>query len=286
MACFHPITAWQLPRGCIIPVATKQGSLVNRSIVFDKRFSSIEGVEEIKLPCGRCVGCRLERSKQWAVRICHEKQLHDSCCFITLTYDDKHLPKGNTLKQEDMTLFIKRLRKALDHPIRYFYCGEYGSRTQRPHYHMCLFGENFIDSRKFYTSNFRGDVLYTSPFLEKIWQKGWCPFGDLTFDSAAYTARYILKKVNGPIAEEHYKGRSPEFICMSRRPGIGADWFKKFETDVTTTDSVRLSRYNIRCQPPRYYDKLFKEFHRGDISKLLEFEDRKQRRIEKGKEKA
>lgn len=287
MACFKPLTAYRAPPGYQLSGSNFGG------ISFDPRCSDIPGVEELKIPCGRCIGCRLEKSRQWAMRIVLEQQLHDQSCFITLTYNEDNLPKGGSLCQDDMTLFLKRLRKWIDtvHPgkrIRYFYCGEYGAKSKRPHYHLCLFGYDFSDREKipvigydgkpkvlngvkqfkegkylyksFYKYTENGDALWISKKLQDIWGKGYCPFGALTFDSAAYTARYILKKVNGPIADDHYKGRKPEFICMSRMPGIGASWLEKYSQDIYSKDYINL-RNGLKARPPKYFDRLYKAMH-------------------------
>lgn len=260
MSCFHPLTAYRAPPGKQIVGTNSSG------ISFDVRCASMPGIEVLKLPCGQCIGCRLEKSRQWAMRIVLEQQMCAESCFVTLTYNDDNLPKNRSLQLEDMTLFIKRLRKFCDSrgkKIRYFYCGEYGSMTERPHYHMCLFGEDFSDIRSLYRRSKCGDFLYVCGELEKLWQKGFCPFGTLTFDSAAYTARYILKKLNGDIADEHYQGRKPEYICMSRRPGIGASWFDKYKDDVYPKDYIRL-RDGIKLRPPKYFDRIYKDMHSQD----------------------
>lgn len=283
MPCFHPLTAYRAPPGMQWKNCNMSG------LSFDPRCADVPGVQELKLPCGQCTGCRLERSRQWAMRIVFEKELTDSSCFITLTYDDEHLPKGRTLFQEDVTLFIKRLRKWVDKhyckKIRYFYCGEYGSLTDRPHYHLCLFGCDFSKHREFYKYTKRGDIMFKSEELQSIWGKGFCPFGELTFDSAAYTARYILKKLNGPFAEAHYSGRKAEFICMSRMPGIGAAWLKKFESDIYPKDYVHLPN-GMKLRPPKYYDRLYKEFHSDEFmseemsSRVKRFLELKERRLD------
>lgn len=141
--------------------------------------------------CGQCIGCRLERSRQWAVRCMHEKQMHDDACFITLTYDDDNLPFGETLVLSDWQKFMKRLVKK-NGPIRFYHCGEYGDDTNRPHYHAILFGYRPDDPELFSTS---GETkLYASPSLRNTWGMGHCTFGDATFETAAYVARYITKK--------------------------------------------------------------------------------------------
>lgn len=149
---------------------------------------------ELRLPCGQCVGCRLERSRQWALRCVHEASLHDSNLFVTLTYDDEHLPEFNSLYYPDFQKFMKRLRKKFSREnIRFYMCGEYGETTLRPHYHVILFNFDLPD-RRLYRRSHSGDHLFTSEILTKIWGKGFCPFGNVTFQSAAYTARYIMKK--------------------------------------------------------------------------------------------
>lgn len=270
MPCFHPLTAYRAPPG--LDIARSHGG-----ISFDARYAGLPGVEELKIPCNQCIGCRLERSRQWAIRICHEKQFHNESCFITLTYDNEHIPENESLCQEHMTLFLKRLRKKLEPlKIRYFYCGEYGSKTQRPHYHLCLFGYSFQSDRKVYKCTSTG-ILYISKTLQDLWSYGYAPFGDLTFESAAYTARYILKKVTGDPAAEHYGLKKPEFICMSRRPGIGADWFEKYSKDVYPKDFITIKQ-GIKCRPPRYYDKLYKEDH---CEELYEIKQRRKENAER-----
>lgn len=203
------------------------------------------------VPCGQCIGCRLERSRQWALRCVHEASLHEHNCFITLTYNDEHLPFNRTLVKSDFQLFMKRLRKSLGFPIRFFHCGEYGETTHRPHYHAIIFGWEPDDKVLFNVVN--GVRVFTSEKLEKIWGNGFITVGDVTFESAAYVARYVLKKITGDKAAAHYNGRLPEYVTMSRRPGIAFDWFQKYWSDVYPHDYVVARGY--KCKPPRYYDK-------------------------------
>lgn len=207
----------------------------------------------VTLPCGQCIGCRLERSRQWAVRCVHESQLYESNCFITLTYRDECLPPGGSLVKEDFQRFMKRLRKEYGEGIRYFHCGEYGEKFSRPHYHACLFNFDFADRVLFKD---RGGVrLYVSESLSRLWPFGFATVGDVTFESAAYVARYITKKITGDQADNHYGGRLPEYITMSRRPGIGKPWLEKFSSDVYPSDHVVLRGRVMR--PPKYYDGVF-----------------------------
>lgn len=218
-------------------------------------------VSELQLPCGQCIGCRLERSRQWAIRCVHEASLHDRSCFVTLTYDDAHLPSDCGLRLRDFQLFMKRLRKKFG-PCRFFHCGEYGDVNFRPHYHAILFGVDFNDKIQIKGSGDFG--LYFSQCLADLWGHGLCSVGPVSFESAAYVARYSLKKISGPGADEHYTridtetGEivrvASEYVTMSRRPGIAADWFRKYSSDVYPSDEVISRGRSMR--PPRFYDKL------------------------------
>lgn len=217
----------------------------------------------LMVPCGQCVGCRLERSRQWAARCMNEASLHSENCFITLTYKDA----PPSLCYRDFQLFMKRLRKVFP-KVRFYMCGEYGENFERPHYHACLFGMNFPDRVKF------GRKLYRSALLERLWPHGFSSIGDVTFESAAYVARYIMKKVTGDLADEHYSygvdpdtgeilRREPEFCHMSLKPGIGAAWLHRYVSDVYP-DGKMVVR-GSESSPPRYYDKLFRRIDRREF---------------------
>lgn len=253
MPCFHPLTAWRAP-----PWMIHKRSGEHKAIVFNDPCDS--AFERLQLPCGQCIGCRLERSRQWALRCVHESSLYDNNCFLTLTYNDEHLPCNGSLNVEDFQLFMKRLRKSIaPDKVRFFQCGEYGETYGRPHHHCLLFGYEFED-KEIIGRTLDGNFVYRSPRLDNLWGKGFCSIGAVTFESAAYVARYVLKKVNGDQAEDHYQGRKPEYITMSRRPGIGADWFAQFETDCYPKDFITI-RDGLKCHPPKYYDKLYERNH-------------------------
>lgn len=192
--------------------------------------------------------------------------MHEFNCFVTLTYDDDNLPHGGSLNKKHLTDFFKRLRarkEFLSIPIKYFACGEYGEQTQRPHYHACIFGIDFPDKRK-YSKNGQGDFLFTSALLDEIWGLGQCKIGALSYETAAYTARYLLKKAGkqfgaGPFQKiDTTSGEVinlvPDYAVMSRRPGLGSRWFEKYATDVYPDDFVL--HKGRKATPPRYYDKL------------------------------
>lgn len=240
MPCYAPLIAYY---GAEL---TKNGK---RGLVFDSR-ASFSGLP-VKIACGQCIGCRLERSRQWAVRCVHENKMHDVSCFVTLTYDDDHLPNGGTLVKRDLQLFMKRLRKSRDEKIRFYACGEYGDRTNRPHYHLLLFGCHFPD-RRLRKRSAGGNDCYDSAELAGLWPAGQNLIGEVTFESAAYVARYVMKKVTGEYAEWHYGGREPEFTLMSRRPGIGATWLEEYGAETYRHDSCIVRGKEVK--PPRYYD--------------------------------
>lgn len=191
------------------------------------------------------------------MRCMHEKKFHAVSWFVTFTYDDEFLPPGGTLVKRDMQLFWKRLRKF--RKFRYYMCGEYGSQTNRPHYHAIIFGLE-LDDLKLYKRG-KGSNLYNSKFLQDIWGKGHVVIGDVTFESCAYVSRYITEKITGERAESWYTRVDrdgviwrmlPEYTDMSRRPGIGHSYFEKYGAEVFTHDSVVVNGREVR--PPRYYD--------------------------------
>lgn len=246
MSCFAPLDAWSY----------YDPETLKRQISFGKR-PNWDTSKPLTLPCGRCIGCRLDRSLDWATRIMHEASLYDANSFLTLTYDDKHLPKDGSLCKRDYQLFIKRLRKECG-PLRYFHCGEYGETYFRPHYHVCLFGQDFARDRERIEDTPAGFPQYTSELLSDTWGAGRATISELTFESAAYVARYTLKKVHSSKddpdrKERHYNGRLPEYITMSQ--GIGKGWLEKYGLDnVYSADHVIVRGKEMG--PPPYYDKI------------------------------
>lgn len=271
MACYHPLTAYR-------------GRRNTSPIVFN--YAESNGVK-LELPCGQCIGCRLERSRQWAVRMMHEAQLHEENCFITLTYDSEHLPSDGNLRLDHFQDFMKRLRARISPiKVRFFHCGEYGDNFGRPHYHAILFGFDFPD-RKMYSES-HGVRLYSSELLADLWPCGFSSVGNVTFESCAYVARYVVKKVTGHLADSHYmrlldSGELvpviPEYTTMSRRPGIASRWFQKFGNEVFPTDEVIARGFSSK--PPRFYDKLFVEAH-GESA----FEPTRRRRERSARQRA
>jgi len=256
MPCYSPLKGW---RSATPNLSGK------RPITFNIKSAFID--LPVTLPCGQCVGCRLERSRQWAIRCVHEAQMHDDNSFITLTFNDQHLPDDHSLDIVVFQKFMKRLRKRLSPKlIRFYACGEYGETYGRPHYHACIFGYSFPDKKYWKTSN--GHMLYRSALLEATWTYGYSSIGQVSFDSAAYVARYILKKINGANAAAHYEytnpetgeitNLKPEYTNMSRRPGIGSKWLDKYLSDIYPSDFVVIN--NKQMRPPKFYDAKFELF--------------------------
>lgn len=270
MDCMNPMYAVKIGDKFRFVGAVNGTSQAKRKYLYDTTGNFII------LPCGQCMACRLNKSRDWATRCVLESQMHEDNCFITLTYDDAHLPKDYGLQKKDFTNFIKRLRKNTGAKIRYYAAGEYGDLYSRPHYHACLFGWKPDDLVLYSVRN--GVNLYLSDTLLKAWQyQGYVTVGDVTFESAAYVARYVTKKITGDRAEEHYCGRQPEYTVMSRRPGIGAKFFERYSTDIYGKDFLVI-RDQIKCKPPRYFDRIYDQYY-GDGS--FEF-DVQSRRIERG----
>lgn len=237
MPCYHPVSAWQLDNGDV--VFSEKGKVRRK----------------LDLPCGRCIGCRVRRSEEWATRCVHEAQMHKFNSFVTLTYDDDHYTPS--LEKRDLQLFIKRLRKARG-AVRYFAAGEYGDKDKRPHWHALLFGVHF-----------RNDGMvtkdaYRSADLEKLWTSGYSSVGEVNRTTASYVAKYVIDKKSPSYSPDYYKrvhlatgeivDVAPERGYMSLRPGIGASWFDRFWRDVYHARDAVVSEGKT-SRPPRYYDK-------------------------------
>jgi len=277
MTCYHPNRAYKLRK--------KNPKTGKNIIVFHPRL----GIKEhLSLACGQCVGCRLERSRIWAIRCMHEAELHENNQYVTLTYNDKNLPENRSLHKPDLQKFFKRLRKRHG-KLRYYACGEYGEKYKRPHYHAIIYGLELNDKIHSCTNN--GFKLYTSASLEKTWGHGNVLVGDVSFESCAYVARYIMKKQLGKDAYLNYMDvdtetglvtneRIPEFTTMSLRDGgIGLPWFKKHKKDLYQygTDGVLIIRGGIHTSPPRYYEQKFMEESESNLETVNIIKERRKR---------
>jgi len=274
MSCFHPITAyWATPYGSGITFVKKE---------------TIYTTNPVPIKCGRCTGCRLEYTRQWAIRIKHEASMHRQNSFITLTYDNEHLPSTGTLVLKHWQLFMKRLRKKVNDDIikdnkknntnfppkklSFYHCGEYGEKQGRPHYHAIIFNHQFSDLIPIP----RKKDLHTSETLKTLWGKGHISVGSVTFESASYVAGYIQKKITGPKAEaintsnglKYYERMTPEgevislkpeYATMSRNPGIAGNWLTQNHTDIYPSDFV--THKGKKHSLPLYYDKQYEKLN-------------------------
>lgn len=285
MVCLSPM------QGYPSKSLTKAGK---RKLVYN-RDHAIPAAIPVTHSCGQCTGCRLKRSANWAMRIMHECDSwqvidgHRGNSFITLTYRTDVLPKFGSLVKKHFQDFMKRLRKEIGGKIRYYYAGEYGSKFSRPHFHAILFNVSFPD--KYLHSENNGHPIYRSPTLEKVWKYGYSSIGSVTFESAGYVARYIMKKTLGKDAPLRYKpiidmdtgicaDLVPEYTNMSLKPGIGAEWIKFYYSDVYPDDFVLKKSKGkfIPVSPPKYYDNIY-EVLDPDAFALVK-EKRKRRALE------
>lgn len=262
MSCYYPLKAFVL--GTNPDTGKNIIKVVPRS--FDGKEYSETGFKQIGIPCGKCIGCRLDYSRTWADRMLAEASLYDSNLFLTLTYDNDHLPpcrEGSpihSLVKRDIQLFMKKLRKELDpQRIRFFAAGEYGPSSMRPHYHLILFNCELPDL-KYLRSSDIGNPYFVSETIDKLWNKGFHLIGKANWDTFAYTARYVVKKQKGNNASVYEKFNfEPEFSTMSRKPGIGRDFFDEHMDELYAYGEFHFPTRDGDhvVKPCKYYDNLF-----------------------------
>lgn len=212
------------------------------------------------VPCGRCIACRLSKAHDWSVRGMLELYCHDKASFVTLTYDDAHLPKNLSLDRKCFSDWVKRFREDLRQKgifIRVLASGEYGDRSHRPHYHAIVYGFDFPDREPLY--RVKGVQYYTSPLLSKKWKFGNHVIGEANKTTIAYCAKYVLKKVTGDKAKQHYGDREPEFAYYPNSPALGLTFFQKFTSDLYPKNFISID--GKKTPIPRYfYKRLQKDF--------------------------
>lgn len=294
MACCNPLQAWSR--------TLKSGK---KDLVFRPHRDDVESIvvdgftfdQKLLLPCGQCVQCRLKRSQDWATRCMLEAKQYPVNWFVTLTYDDLNLPYGSinvvdkdtgevferdslnpTLCKNHLSCFMKNFRSYCHYHfghdgVRFFSCGEYGALTSRPHYHLILFNvpEQLQGDLKFWKNTNTGDAIFTSEKLDFIWRYGLTCVGDVTFQSAAYVARYIMKKQTGKAASIYEdNGIEPEFCLMSRKPGLGREWFDKNKDHCYEFDEIYVPYKDgsRAVPPPHYFDTLY-ELEEGETFKAI-----------------
>ncbi len=250
VACNAPLVAWR---------SRETNALGKRGITFDLHAAYVD--MPLQINCGKCIGCKLDKARDWAIRCTHEAQMHEENTFVTLTYNEKNLPMLNgipTLRPRDFQLFMKKLRRRRDNKLLYFQCGQYG-QLGRPHHHALLFGCGFDDATIWRRS---GDFnIYRSKELEALWTEGHSEIGTVTFESAGYLAKYTLNET------EQVEGREPEYLTMSRRPGIGNTWLQKYISDVYPTDEI-ITPAGRKLRPPRYYDQQLEKINAELLTKI------------------
>lgn len=280
MPCYYPINAIQPFQGAPLTLYGREQ---------EHLYRSAPG-KHLQVSCGQCSGCRRRRSLEWATRCVHEAQLHRYNCYITLTYNQENLPKYHSLQHEHFALFMKKLRHRVGNDAnilggilasnqgqrrkssienktlsaRFYQGGEYGDLYGRPHYHAILFGIDFAD-KQYHGRTKAGQKIYRSPTLEQLWKHGYSSVGGVSFATAAYISRYIMKKRTGDKKDKYeildpdtgeIAEKKKEYNCMSRAPGIGKAWWEKYKADLVHDQVITNSGRKLR--PPRFYDKQLK----------------------------
>lgn len=230
-----------------------------------------------QIPCGKCIGCRIDYSRDWADRMTyHSFGKENSSYFITLTYDDDHLSKLDhspiydiySLSKDDMTDFIKSLRNHFrSSELDFYYSSEYGDSSFRPHYHLIIYNLP-LDDLEFWKLDNEGQAIYTSELIHRLWKKGLCSVQSFAWLNAAYTASYVEKKRDGRLAAEYQAlGILPEFCRMSRRPGLAYDFYINNYSTIWENNGFPVDRTVNKCGKlgiPRYFQKLAKKGHDQD----------------------
>lgn len=302
MPCYHPLVAFDfgtLPSGKrnlkIYPNGTNHLEMMKKRwipVTTDFHSPYAERYKEpfSPIPCGKCIGCKLEYSRVWANRCVMESKQHASSLFLTLTYDELSVPRvlygerengeareAMSLRKADFQKFMKRLRRYVDyhicdtfaglpitmvddHPaLRFFACGEYGPETLRPHYHALIFGLDFPDKKL--RQNCLGNAYYTSKILAELWPYGHHIIGSVSFKSAAYVARYCTKKMTGEFAKDAYDfyGIEHPFLLMSRKPGIGSGYYEEFVKGKSPDERIIVSTPDggLAFSWPKYFESKY-----------------------------
>ena len=252
-----------------------------------KATEALNPDDPMDIACGQCIGCKMKKAQDWAIRITHEAKYYEDNCFITLTFSNQELARREnpgTVDVNDVQKFLKRLRRHLDYrgensKFRYFAVGEYGEKTGRPHYHILIFGWKPSDGTLWKTTR-KQSRLYNSETLAKLWTHGHANFGTVTWDSAAYCAGYITKKFNDHNCPERLtwidpitnktREKDPEFATMSRRPGLGTRWIEEHHEEAFRDDYVIVK--DKKRALPKFYDKWLEQH---DPELLAELKDKR-----------
>ena len=216
---------------------------INTFLYSEDRMKEAFGDDLLFLPCGKCESCKMEYRKDWSIRCEMESLFHQKSCFVTLTLDDAHI-KPLPVK-EDVQYFLHKLRDSYGIKCRYFACGELGSKG-RAHYHMILFGYK-PDDLKYYGTSKSGYEMFTSKFLDKVWNKGIVRIQDFDISCAAYVAGYVKKDKN------------QAFIMESTRPGLGYLYMKENLRKLFLYGHYQGKNGQVH-RLPRYFKKVCEKF--------------------------
>lgn len=217
---------------CLTPINVKAKEGTERDTVY------------VPVPCGKCSKCRQRRINGWVFRLQKEELIHNRSTFVTLTYDPSTMPVTPSgymsLCKDDVQRFLKRLRFNTGiKTIRYYICGEYGSKSWRPHYHGILFDAE-------------------PEAINKAWAMGHCHFGTVTGDSIAYTLKYMDK--DGKVPAHAKDDRLPEFALMSKNMGLNYLTPQQLRWHIEKeANHVVLPGGHIQCLPRYYRDKIFND---------------------------
>lgn len=279
MSCNAPIRAFQLM------AKNSEGKNV---ILFNEKDVRGKNYIETELPCGRCMGCRIEKARSLAIRCMHESEMFEFNCCLTLTYDDDHIDEDHSLRPDDWKTFIHNLRQTdegfqevicpddkIRRPIRYIQTGEYGDIDQRPHHHAMLFNYDFIDKQYLYTSD-AGQRYYESQRLEELWPHGIAHISEVNSSAANYICRYCTKKIIEEIEETKYQRINentgeiyevlPEYSTKSNRPGLGRFWLDKYGKE--TFDRGYLYSNGHKAAIPKYYERIMETINPCSVYKV------------------
>lgn len=289
MSCYHPLYGWRLRNN-----EDKKVHITSDEAPGELYRLTHPEKEFLQLPCGKCIGCRLDYSRQWADRCMLEAKEWEFNQFITLTYETSELTYNTcvdvnsgevlgipTLVPEHLTKFMKDLRRYYKYhygweDIRFYACGEYGSLHGRPHFHIIAFNLPIYD-KVFKFKNEQGDSIYVSKTIEQIWGRGIVSIGNVTWNSAAYVARYVVKKQKGETkgivdwSQDRLMlaGLQPEFTRMSRKEGIGRKYYEDNREKIYGTDEIVITNNKGLAKvirPPKYYDKLYDVEYPDDMA--------------------
>lgn len=315
MPCYNPLIRIEDHKQ---PYKKLDGKTAYKAKVYPAEY--ITGhIEEIKrqsyfarwdiIPCGKCIGCRLDYSRDWANRGYLEAKSWKENYFVTITYDEIHMVKNDVLREKDgktirsyngtlvkkdLQNFIKRVRTEKEREyekkikneeeakapnIRFMACGEYGDENSRPHYHIIFFNLH-LEPETFYNPKIKeGNIYWQNTFIEKCWKKGISNICEANWNTIAYVARYITKKITGKEAEKEYQKRQQEreYMVMSRMPGIGKLYYDQNKDKIYKRDEIIVKNSNgiISCKPPKYFDYIYEKEEPEKFKKIQE-----KRRIE------